>query len=229
MSALLHRQVGFALLLLVQIGSARPIGETAGIGNLDLPRGMQTDPIGERLRINGVETRVWQFRSTDGVDAVATHFSREWSGKIARSNAGGWDILSHRDGEWLITVQSGPADALGVHRGFIAIARLFVPRDRLRAEPPRLPRTQLLQDIEAEDLGRPSRTMLLLSEESAAQNLEFYRAHFRAEGFVPLAAGALTQGPDGGSLSLTRRGEHLDIGIAERGGRSWITIVRVLP
>jgi len=229
MSAGAWRQAGFALLLLAQIGLAQPAGRFGGIGNFDLPRGMQTDNIGEWMRIDGVETRAWQFHSTDDADAIAGHFAREWNGRIARKKAGGWDILSHRQDDWLATVQTGPADALGNHRGFIAIARRFAPRERPERHPAALPDTQLLQDIEAEDQGRRSRTMLLVSDRSAARNLDFYRAHFRTEGFEPLAAGALTKSPDGGGMSLVRGGEQLDLAIVERDGRSWIAIVQVLP
>jgi hypothetical protein len=229
MSESTWQRTGLALLLLAQIGSARPAGSFGGIEDFDLPRGMQTDNIGEWMRIDGIQTRAWQFRSTDDADAIAEHFGRQWNGRIVRKSAGGWDILSHRQDDWLATVQTGPADVLGTHRGFIAIAHRFAPRDRPGPAPAALPSTQLLHDIEAEDRGRRSRTMLLVSDRTAAQNLDFYRAHFRAEGFEPLVAGALTKAADGGGMSLVRGGEKLDLAIAERHGRSWIVIVRVLP
>ncbi|TDU32542.1 hypothetical protein DFR24_1940 [Panacagrimonas perspica] len=229
MSANVWQRIGIALLLLLQIAPALAAGRFGGIENFDLPRGMQADNIGEWMRIDGIETRAWQFHSTDDADAIAEHFGREWNGRFVRTKAGGWDILSHRQDDWLATVQTGPADALGNRRGFIAIAHRFAPRDPPRPPPGALPSTQLLQDIEAEDHGRRSRTMLLVSDQSAARNLDFYRAHFRTEGFEPLAAGALTRSADGGGMSLVRGNEQLDLAIAERDGRSWIVIVQVLP
>lgn len=229
MSTRAWQRSGCALLLLAQIGSAQPADRFGGIDDFELPHSMQTDHIGEWMRIDGVQTRAWQFHSTDDADAIAEHFGHEWNGRIARTTAGGWDILSHRQGDWLATVQTGPPDALGHHRGFIAIAHRFAPRHRSRPSPTVLPSTQLLQDVEAEDRGRRSRTMLLVSDRSAAQNLDFFRAYFRSEGFEPLAAGALTKAPDGGGMSLVRGNEQIDLAIAERDGRSWILIVQVLP
>lgn len=223
--------IASAALFAVAIGVAEAAGRFGGVGDFELPAGMRTQTIGDWQRVNAVETRTWQFRSTEDADGIAAHFAREWDGRIARSAAGGWDFLSHRQDDWLITVQTGPEDASGRSRGFIAIAKRFGSRAAADHQPtvPRLPRTQLLHDIEAEDLGRRSRTLLLVSDQSAAQNLDFYRAHFRAEGFVPTTAGALLKGADGGVLSLNRGTEKLDLAIARRDGRSWITIVQVRP
>lgn len=220
-----------AALLAVVIGVAEAAGRFGAPGDFELAPGMRTDSIGDWQRANAVETRTWHFHSTDDADAIAAHFAREWDGRIARSKAGGWDIVSHRQEDWLITVQTGPEDATGFSRGFIAIARLFGSRAAAgqAAKVPRLPRTQLLHDIEADDLGRHSRTLLLVSDQSAAQNLDFYRAHFRAEGFVPTTDGSLLKAANGGTLSLNRGAEQLDIAIAQRDGQSWITIVQVRP
>lgn len=221
-----------AMLLACACTAAAAASDFRGIEDLRLPKSMRVERMGQALRINGVETFAWQFHWSENGDRLAAHFAREWDGGLKRRRVGPWEVLSQRRGDWLLTVQAASVGVGQVH-GWIAAARLFgaLERGRSRGRPdlPMLPRTHVLNDVEASDLGRRSRTLLLLSEQSAAQNLDFYRAHYREQGFEPLAARALVKSAGGGSMVLVRGGEQLNLAVSSQAGRSFIAIVRVHP
>lgn len=218
-----------ALMLACAVLVAQAAPTFRGIEDLRLPPGTRTERLGQSLRINGVETFAWRFVARVEVEPLAAHFAREWDG-LKRQRLGHWELLWQRRGDWLLTVQmaAGPA---GEARGWIAAAPLFAAlaqrSRRTPPVPPMLPRTRLLSDVEASDLGRGSRTLFLLSEQSPAQSLDFYRAHYRAQGFRPLAARSLVRGAEGGSMVLVRGTDQLDLAVSRHAGRSYIAIVQV--
>lgn len=217
---------------IVGSGTALGAGLFQGVDAFDLPPETRVEVVGDALRINGLDTRIYRFRSNLDVEAIAAHFNEQWPQRMKRAQSGPWQVLSHRQGDYLVTVQIAGQD-MGQTQGFIAATNLFKAAEgRVRVRKPDLPllpRTEVLQDIEADDLGRRSRTLILLSEQSAAQNLEFYRAHFRSQGYAPITAGALTKGNSGGAMVLNRGNEQLNVAVAEQGGKTVVNIVRVQP
>jgi hypothetical protein len=197
---------------------------------LALPARMQIDAVGDALQLQGMATHIWAFRCDAPAAALAQHFAAQWPGQMRRHRTADWDVLSHRDGDWLVTVQMREPAGLGGVQGFIAMAPVFESAAPTSARDlPLMPDTHLVQDIVAEDLGRRSRTRVLLSTRSAAQHLDFYRAHFRREGYRPLADKALTRSARGGAMVLGRGGEQLDVAVAQDGAQTVIAIVQVLP
>lgn len=218
------------LLALVSTHLAAMTLRVPGVSHFELPPALRLETIGEELRVNGVPTRIWAFGSSQTPAELAAHFERQWPGELRRHRMPPWELLSRREGEWLLTVQLRALPGRAGCSGFIAVARAFAPAARrARSDLPLLPRTELLHDIEAEDLGRRSRTRILVSEQSAAQNLDFYRAHFRGQGYAPLGANALTRSARGGAMVLNRGAGQLDLSAAEHGGHTLIAIVQVPP
>lgn len=208
-----------------------PVVQASDFPRLKLPDAMQVKIVAGDLRMNGLTTRIYAFHSTKTADELVDYFSRQWT-RMARSHAGPWDILAHRDAGFLITVQSRQANGLGETRGFIAFSNLFQAVEEGIKPPtvdvPMLPDTSVIQDLQAVDQGRPSRTLILRSGQSASQNLDFYRAYFHEQGYKPLAHGALVKGAAAGSMILNRGNEELNVAVAEQNGTTIVTIVRVL-
>lgn len=197
---------------------------------LKLPDSMQVQIVATNMRVNGVATRIYAFYSPETADDLAEYFAGQWD-PMTRSHAKPWDILAHRDGDYLVTVQSKHADDFGATQGFIAFSGLFkAAEDGIKppnVDVPMLPDTSVIQDLQSVDQGRPSRTLILRSNQSANQNLEFYRAYFRDRGYQPITHGALMKGTAGGAMILNRGNEELNVAVAQRSGITVVTIVRV--
>lgn len=198
---------------------------------IKLPHSMHVQIAADHVRMGALNTRIYAFRSQQSVDDLAAYFNRQWNGRMTRNRIEPWEILAHRDEGFLVTVQI-ETSALNESRGFIAVTDAFDALNEERKAPavdiPMLPKTELLQDLEARDRGRKSRTLMLLSEQSTHQNLEFYRAYFREEGFVPASnQGALVKGSGAGAMILNRGNEQVNLSVAEREGKTLVTIVRV--
>lgn len=204
----------------------------AAVTDLKFPSSMQLQTVADAMTINGIPTTIYAFRSPDTPAQLAAYFSGLWQGQMARSRAGPWNVLSRRERDTLITVQSQTV-AGGGSMGYVAFAPLFKYLNKRPLRPgkdwPMLPGSEPLQDIEARDLGRRSHTLLIRNRHSADENLEFYRAELARQGYEPLSHGALAKGKGGGALILNRGDEQLSLAVAEHGGQTLITVVRVDP
>tara|TARA_R110000787_G_scaffold211663_9_gene321514 strand:+ start:36939 stop:37691 length:753 start_codon:yes stop_codon:yes gene_type:complete len=203
-----------------------------GIASFEVPERMRLGKVGDSMRINGIDTQVYSFESELSADELAHHFARQWPGQMKRGQAGPWSVLSHRQDDYLVTVQIAGA-GFGRTRGFISASEIFAwlkrkPRPR-KLDVPLLARTQILQRIESEDYGRHSRTLILVSEKSAAQNMDFYRTHFRTQGYAPITRTALRRGAQGGAMALERDGTQLNISAAQQAGMTIVALVQVGP
>lgn len=195
-----------------------------------LPPSMQLTVVSDGMRVNGVDTQVYAFVTPESADALAEHFRGQWRGRIQRSIVPPWDILTHRDRGRLAAVQMQP-DVGGGTRGLISISNLF---ERAPSRPPQVdvplaPRTWVHQVIDADDAGIRSRTWVLLSRLSADEQLDFYREHYRSQGYEPVSRRALVRGESAGALMLNRGATQANVAVAERDGLSMVTIVTVNP
>jgi len=216
--------------VMVLIGSPFAHAVAAGWPELNFPPSMQLQVVSNEMSINGTPMRVLEFCSPQKPDELTQWFSNQWQGRVARSRAGRWDVLAHRERDALITVQMKPLGHEG-SRGFIAISNFFeqAARTRPRTAPdvPIPAGTLLMQDIKADDAGRKNRTLVLISDRSPAQNLDFYRAYYQQEGYEPVSYGALARNDGSGAMILNRGAEQLNVAAAEYMGRTVITIVSV--
>lgn len=195
---------------------------------LDLPASMSVEIVAKQMKMDTLNARVYAFRTNDTPDDLEAFFSRQWE-HVARAQAEPWDVLSHRDGGFLITIQSRTDIGLQT-QGFIAITDLFDAADENRSSPSLafpLPRgTQVIQDLRSDDEGRKSRTIVLKSNLSVTEGLDFYRNHFQREGYEPVSRGALSRGSEGGAMLLNRGGETMDVTAVGQDAGSILTIVK---
>lgn len=222
-----YRQlVATALWLLLVLASPGARAEL----ELTLPESMRVTVVTPGLRMNGLHTRIYAFTSPDSAQVLTAWFSDQWDGRIKRRLVKPWSILAHRAGGLLVTVQMQDAPVAGT-QGYIGISNAFEALAEGLEPPqpgvPMLPDTQVLNVLEANDGGRESRTVVLLSEQSVHQNLEFYRAYFRRQGYSPVSYGALSKEETAGAMILSRGAQRLDVAVTRAGGKTMITLVFV--
>lgn len=241
MRAKTHQGIGAVLrnaarLLVASVASMAMPAMGAGLelttAPMDWPDTMRLTVVSDMMRVNGVNTRVIAFESPQSADELAAHFGLQWPGTMKRAKAGPWEVLSHRDGDLLIAVQVAAA-ALGGTRGFVSYSNIFEVIDRggssASVDVPMLPGTRVHQLIDSDDSGVRSRTTVLVGSLSPTQQLDFYREHYRSQGFEPIGSDALSRNENGGVMVLNRGATQANISVAARDGQTIVTIVTVSP
>lgn len=201
-----------------------------GFPELILPEGMQVEVISDGMQLNGLNAQILQLRSEQPRSDVIQRFAQTWRGRVVRTRIGDSEILAHRDGDFLITLQ---LDAVGTGhtRGLLTVTDILAALDEGRA--PAMPAWDMpagstpLQTLTANDVGRASHMLVLHNLESASQNLHFYRSYFHDLGFQPLTRGAMLRGEHAGAMILSRGAEQINVAVAEGRGGSYVTIVQV--
>ena len=195
-----------------------------------VPDTMKIQVVADEMRLNGLNAQIYQFESPDSIEKLAEFFKSQWPNELTQKYIAPWEVLSHSDGKYLLTVQIKTL-TFDRTQGLITITDIFkaLEESRTVVQPdiPMMGDTQLFQHLEANDYGRKSDTWLLFSNESVHQNLEYYRTYFRNEGFEPISLKALAKGDAMGAMILNRGAEQLNFTAMEHNGRTLITIVKV--
>ena len=225
----------WAFLLMIAAAIVTPKASSAdlsgGIAGLRLPPKLQLTPVGDEMTVNGLRMQVAYFQADQSLQTLSDEF-RHRLGSGRQQQASGWVVLSWRDESRLLSIQLRAHGSVGT-QGLIAISDVFEAMRRRRPQPrPEFPLpsgTSLIQVLQANDLGAKSHTVILQSEHSPRDALNFYRSHFRRRGYEPVTHASLGHVRQGGAMVLGRGGELINVAAAERGGSTLIAIVRVLP
>lgn len=197
---------------------------------IDFPESMQIEVVTQGMVMNGLNTQIYKFESSDSADELAVHFQQQWPGELARKVVEPWDVLSHHEGGYLLTIQMRES-SLGMVQGLITITDVFQAladkRNVPRIDVPMLSNTRVIQHLQANDYGRESQTYILQNTDSVHENLDFYREHFMTQGYEPITRRALAKGQDAGVMVLNRGNEQMNFAAVERNGQTLITIIKV--
>lgn len=222
------------LLVVMSLLGAWPVGATSlrvpGLSSaIMLPSRLDAEPLGEGLQINGRSTHVWLLQSPRPTDELLGELHREWRTRARRVQVGPWSVIVDRRAAWLLTVQLQDLPLSGGSTGLLSVARFETAPGEPPQDLPPLTQTQTLQDIRARDLGRRSRTRVLVSARPVAQVMDVLRTHYRSQGYVPVGDRSLVRHADGASMALQRAGAQLDVAVAQVHGETVIAIVEVWP
>lgn len=231
-----RRKLMWFVLLLVAVGLSGPDASAGrlsqGIASLRLPADIALSPVESAITVNGLRLEAAYIDSGQAVTDLIHKLRAHFVGELRQRRAGGWQVLSYRQGDYLLTIQVQPGPT-GGSRGIIAISDLFAAlaqaREASRPWLPIPPDTTILQQIGAKDLGASSRTLILLSQRPPEQLLAFYRRHFRGKGYEPVTRGALARVGSGGAMVLSRGSQQLNLSVSRRDGTTLVTLVDVRP
>lgn len=168
MRALLWRLAGLCLL-------ASAVG-VAGACPQDVPAGLQGEPVGQELVVNGLPMTVRQVQGRGVSAELLDRMAREWQQagyEVKRSRAGHWDVLAARSEECLATLQlidrQGMFGYFGVSRP--QKARGWLPKDLGIALPGGV---QLNSVVTGTDGGRRGHTIGFSSATRGIDDLDQY-------------------------------------------------------
>ncbi|GEM_PF-1727108 len=191
--------------------------------------------VSDHMNFNGIEMSGYELHSQRSLDEVIAFYKSAWKGRVAVSqmqaglNPSPWTVLSHRDGDYLITLQLQPDDPSGCS-GFVSVSDVFGgERSRPASDFPMPSGSKIVNDITAKDPGKRSRTLVLQNSDSVQSNLDFYRAQLQRQGWSEvsdMATGALPQqwqNPQ--AFLMNRNGDELNLAVDRSAGTSTVVIV----
>ncbi|MDX9886889.1 hypothetical protein [Thauera sp.] len=175
----------FALLVLFA-AAAPSVALASTWPTLAHPRDAHIEPIGERVRVNGVPMRLTRVITALPADAAAAHYQRALGAPVASSQTGHTQVLAKARGDLFITVSIAPlpdgrsevltavADSRAAREGAGRPLGLTLPAG-----------SELLSDMESIDGGLASRQLVLINPHSLRTNLDRLSASLADRGLRP--------------------------------------------
>jgi hypothetical protein len=173
--------------LLVLLAAAAPSATIASAWPvLAHPQDARIEPIGERVRLDGVPMRIARVITTLPADAAAAHYRRALGAPVAHAQMGRTVVLAQARGDFFITVSIAPL-ADGRSEVLSAVADSRAAREAAgRPAGLALPAgSALLSDMESIDGRLASRQLVLANAHSLRANLRQLSASLAARGLRP--------------------------------------------
>jgi len=195
------------------------------------PKNMVVVLAAKNIEYNGIPTQIYQFHTDDSIAEVVEFYDKEWD-DLDEVDFGDLKILSHRDDDYLLTVQIERESDLRTH-GTLSIAPMFKllggSRHKLRkkikavgADFPALSNTEFISDLVADEIGGESRSLLFSNEYSVERNIEFYRTKMMADGWKSVIVNnAKSKRVKTTVLALNKNSKKLNIGFSRQAGRTY--------
>lgn len=195
------------------------------------PKDMVVVLAAKDIEYNGIPTQIYQFHTDDSIQEIIEFYEKEWD-DLDEVDFGDLKILSHKDDEFLLTVQIERESGLQTH-GTLSIAPMFEMLDggghKLRkkikavgANFPALSNTEIISDLVAEEIGGKSRSLLFSNEYSIERNIEFYRTKMMADGWKSVIVNnARSKRVKTTVLALNKNSKKLNIGFSRQEGKTY--------
>lgn len=170
------------LALLVLLPLAALAGPWPELGH---PRDARIEPIGDRLRLNGIPLHVTRVLAPAPPAAVLAHYRQALGGPVAHSQIGRAQVLAQARGDFFVTVTIEPRDD-GRSEALVSIADSRAAREAAgRALGLTLPAgSELLSDMESFDAGLASRQLVLVNSHSVHANQTRLSATLAERGLI---------------------------------------------
>lgn len=210
---------------------------------------MNVKLVAENIKYNGVWMNAYELGTREELDQVIAFYQGEWGsamtvesmpapksvpsdqGAIPYSDKEDWKLLTHREDDFLITVQLGKQVGGNGTLGYVGVSNAFAgPRKPYASDFPMPETSQLVSEIFADDLGKHSRTVLFTNHASVEHNLQFYRNYYGHRGWNELGQKfkdkSMTSAA-GGALLMSKGDQELNLTVTRQGIDSYVNVVLV--
>lgn len=153
--------------------------------------------IAERMKFNGIPMKIWEFTAIAEYNAVRDFYRRNWqlSAEGLKPGSPGFQIAEAEDGcvisrvdrEFMITVQLKRAESGQSLKGNFAISKLLsesASEFELGKDFPAMAGTEFINDIEAIDGQKKSRTIMAVAGAPYKSVVNFYRSTMKRKGWL---------------------------------------------
>jgi len=184
--------------------------------------------VADNILYNGVPTRLFQFDTEKSIEEVQEYYRGEWE-EMTSTDFGQRRILSHREGDYLMTVQLELSEMAPSH-GILAISPMFGLMERSPARLrkmldsvgegfPVLRDTSFISDIQANEIRGESRSLMFVNEHSIERNFNFYKEYFVGEDWKIFTDNSNVL--NGASLAMTKSGTKLNLTFSKQGSQTF--------
>ncbi len=219
-----------SLLFALSCAQAPGLLQAKGYPEFPYSDDMDVVVVANNMDYNGLPMRAFQFSSSADEAEVVAFYEREWGEEMTNILFGDWRILSHKEGDYLMTVQIEQNTMAKTH-GTLGITPMFKLVDagsrhvqKLQAgigkDFPMPPRSEVINDIRADDGGINSRTIMFANSQSVLQNIKFYLRKMQAQGWEIL--GGYPESLDNlTALAMNKGGQKLNLSFVSREGKTY--------
>jgi len=197
-----------------------------------LPPKADVQWVAQSMRVNGVPTRVMQFRSSASRSEIVEYYRSYWTGGYPRAASvhllADATVVGQEHGPYLLTVKVEDAGQ-DESRGLISVARVIGSRvDRDPGQLPLMNGAHVLQVVESDDPGKHSREVVVTTPQPPSSVREFYEASFGSAGWQQLQGTDTADVPHNGTVpagafvAFARQGDEMQLSIVAtpKGGAS---------
>ena len=156
------------------------------------PKDAAVSLVGNNVTVGGKTMHIRQFYTKHKIDRVKRFYHRLWEkgeindlpGYLETEDNPPWHIISRLQEGHLLTVQIQSADDGGTW-GYLASSLLTQATGESNAVKsfPKLPGSEVLHDIQSEDIGQTGNTMLISNEKSLESNTNYYKNYYQQRGW----------------------------------------------
>ena len=186
--------------------------------------------VADEMIVNGVRMRALQFKTSQDEVHVVDFYKQEWGEEMTDVLFGDWRVLSHRDGDFLLTVQIEQGDHQLTHgtMGITPAFKLAKQSDQKLAKIqktigndfPMLAGTQIVSDIGSKDIGQKSRTLLFSNNKSIRQNVRFYLNKMTSDGWQLLGSNT-AEAQQAGAFALNKGEQKMNLSFVRNEGLTY--------
>lgn len=182
------------------------------IDELLVPNFTQAQIVSDGMSFNGMDVIIIQFRTKRSFEDIEQYY-RDNVDEIKVSMAGQWKVISWLAHKKLNTVQVTFDPLLKVHHGYIALSNLPVALEnkvQLGNGFPALQKSTFQNDIKAVDLNKESRTIWLTNKASVFDNINFYKNHYKKQGWK-VQQETFNRQKTSAALLLSKQGNEINL------------------
>ena len=149
--------------------------------------------VGRNMEVNGIRSDIRAFNTDKSISKVINFYTKEWDepvdkgmpGYIIESEAmAPWTVISRIEDGYLMTVQTMETNRGGAW-GYLSLSPLPGKDSppELGMDFPKMHDSHVIQEVKHDDPGKKARTLVLANSHSVDSNINFYRNHYRGEGW----------------------------------------------
>lgn len=221
-------------LLLVLLMSVTTTAAMADWPTIEPPPGARVETVAEDMHLNGVPMRIKRFTSDMSPRAVADFYQGRWTAvskfKPVENDVQGWHVIGVQSGDYYLTVQTRSAAPRG-SEGYLAVTTLPSLRERPVVDQkfPRLAGSQVLSDMDADDAGKISKTLVLKNNSSVVSNVSYYQSIMPSQDWKQnMSYGGPQHNGDAYAMYFERRKEAANIVVRKDPKGGTVVVINIV-